>query len=435
MEVLFVMLSKEQYMSDYTETLESKMYEILPDDDDYYQKLMEITKSFRRFDEALDSFISTHGYTGNLDDLDLKVSFLKKKFKAAEVPVPRNLEEWYTEFKPIERITAIRLCFALELDLNGAEDFLRRVCLQRSFDCHDPKELIFYYALSHNRKYQEAAEAIRGIQKIEPTALIMDDDVVYTSVIVEQINEYEGLGEVVNYICNNKAMFGYNNVKASENIIKLWEKISGTSGIAAQEEKRFEVEFKEEMDLPGNTSKEEDNKRKTIKTVKKDEKNSSLTNIYLQILGLRGRLISSLGTDRSLKPILRKNPLLHPLAEASFPYRDGLTKILNGKHVSDENIRKTLILLAFYEYWGHLAIKRGEYSVEAKDKDADRCIDQINNFLSEAGYPLLYPGNPYDWLFLYSSIDEQPLCLFREFMQQLYYIKQESDEICLRLKK
>lgn len=34
--------------------------------------------------------------------------------------------------------------------------------------------------------------------------------------------------------------------------------------------------------------------------------------------------------NRSIKPILKGNPFLHPFAEESFPDRDGLTKILNG---------------------------------------------------------------------------------------------------------
>lgn len=414
-------------MSEYTDYLESKIYDIFPDDDDYYQELIIMSKQFRRFDEALDSFIFTHGYDGNLDDLKSKISFLKKKFISAGIKPPRNLEEWYTEYVPIERNTAIKLCFALELDENGAEDFLRRVCLQNSFDCHDPKELIYYFSLSHKITYQEAEKSISGINKAELSSFIMNDDAVYTSFIVEQIKEFEDLDEIVNYVRMNSSLFSYTNATASKFIITLWEAIASPAGIAAQEEKNFEISFEEEC--RGLNDQEKN------KALKKNKRTASLWDIYLQILGLRGNLIKTLGTDRSLKPILENNPLLHPLAEASFPDRDGLTKILNGKHVSKERVRKTLILLAFYKYWGSLAVKKGDYYVEITENCAERCIAQIDNYLSEAGYPCLYPGNPFDWLILYASNDDQPLYLFRDFMRQMFYIKQDSDEIGLKLKK
>lgn len=37
----------------------------------------------------------------------------------------------------------------------------------------------------------------------------------------------------------------------------------------------------------------------------------------------------------------------------------------------------------------------------------------------EAGYPELYVGNPYDWIFFYVSHDREPLITFREIWQSL----------------
>lgn len=39
-------------------------------------------------------------------------------------------------------------------------------------------------------------------------------------------------------------------------------------------------------------------------------------------------------------------------------------------------------------------------------------FDESKSLLEECGYSGLYVGNPYDWLFLYCSLDESPLdCL------------------------
>ena len=37
----------------------------------------------------------------------------------------------------------------------------------------------------------------------------------------------------------------------------------------------------------------------------------------------------------------------------------------------------------------------------------------------DAGYPALYVGNPYDWLFLYAAHDEEPLKVFRGIWLEL----------------
>lgn len=91
-----------------------------------------------------------HGYTGDLENVDEKVTFLEEKFKAAGIPKPRNIRDWYTKHtrpNSNRRVAQIQLCFAFELSLEEARDFFRRVCLERDFDCHDMDELVYYFAL------------------------------------------------------------------------------------------------------------------------------------------------------------------------------------------------------------------------------------------------------------------------------------------------
>ena len=148
----------------------------------------------------------------------------------------------------------------------------------------------------------------------------------------------------------------------------------------------------------------------------------------MQIFGLAGDFSNKCFPNRNLKPILEDNELLHPLAEEAFPDRDGLNKVLNGvQTLSDERIRKMLILLLFYKYWCERAVRKQSY--EASYDDGERCISQINSFMIEAGYPILYPGNPYDWIFMLAINDQYPLVAFREYMQELFYLKEDKVEI------
>lgn len=44
----------------------------------------------------------------------------------------------------------------------------------------------------------------------------------------------------------------------------------------------------------------------------------------------------------------------------------------------------------------------------------------INEMLVDAGYPTLYPGNPYDFIFLASMNTLFPLLSFRDIMREIY---------------
>ncbi len=133
-------------MNTYTEYLENRAREIYPEDDiDYSQALMEVVNMFRHFDEALDTFLAEHGFTGNRSDVDEKISYIRTKFAQADIQPPRNMKKWYTEHKRIQKETAIRICFAFGLTVEESEDFMRRICLLRGFDCHNVEEVIYSY--------------------------------------------------------------------------------------------------------------------------------------------------------------------------------------------------------------------------------------------------------------------------------------------------
>ena len=111
--------------------------------------------------------------------------------------------------------------------------------------------------------------------------------------------------------------------------------------------------------------------------------------------------------------------MLCEAAEKDFPDLNGLKLINAGKtsEISHVKLRRILILLAFYRFWVKLAIDRRNY--EVIDHDSDRFLEHINQLLDESGYPELYYGNPFDWIFLYSSNMYLPLSAFRDYISIL----------------
>lgn len=381
-------------MGIYTDSIEELLYDIRPDDDNYTDELLKMAQSFRDFDKALDEFIINQGYDGDINNIDNKINFIKLKFKEAHTKNPRDMKNWYSEHKRIEKNTAYQLCFAFHLNIDETKDFFRRVCLLRCFDLHNIDEIVYYYCMKHHLSYQDALDIIHQSPK-DSNGKIDSHEVLYTSSIAEEIERINNIEELLNFFNSNIEQLSYNNATAYRNIKEIWNRIKDQDGLANRERQlnnQLFIEFKERSDW----------------------------DIYLQILGFDKYHISNLGTDRSLKPILEDNQLLHPLAQASFPDRGGISKIMNGEHTSDERVRKVLILLVFYKFWVTMYLDKKHDKYQALGGDADRCMDEINRYLLESGYPTLYAGNPFDWIFMYALQDDYPLETFRLFMSRVY---------------
>lgn len=409
-------------MGAYTEFFEDKTTNIY-DEDDLLEEIKKTAELFRSFDKALDTFIVKHGYYDELNDTNKKIEFITNKFMISEVPVPRNIKKWYSEYKVIERKTAFQICFVFELSVEEADDFLRRICLFRGFDCHSMEEVVFYYAIKNKLTYVQSQSIIDKISVVKP-GKINTDDIIYTDFLEDEIEHIDSVHELIEFLSDNKSLFEYNNAAAYKSIQNVWRSISKEQGLAAKEKKCLYLSF--DSDEDSSDESEIHNERKERKRV-----DDSIWEIYLQLLGLSGNNVSMYYKDRSIKSVLKDNELLHPIAEDSFPDRDGLNKILKGNHLSYERVRKILILLIFYKFWAGKALEQNNYS--AGYGEADRCRANMNAFLTDAGYPLLYAGNPYDFIFLYANNSDTPLLTFREYMRELFYVKNEkilSDFLC-----
>lgn len=395
-------------MDSYTELLARMSDVLFPDDDQYEEKLLAIAATFRSFAQALTAFLCEQGFQADANNTDEKVRFLKAKFQAAGIPAPRDMQKWFTGSKSISPDTAYQICFAFRLGVDGTRDFFRRVYFARAFDCHAITEAVYYYCMRSALPYSAALDILARMPKPTPTAMHAGSEILYTGAIVEFINGAKSPEELIAYVGHHLAQFGYNNATATRHIQQLWAALACDNGLAYQEGRLLDKAFN--FDMGG----KED--QYTIVSEEAD----SVWRIFAQIVGLDRQQTTQLGTNRTIKPLLENNALLPALAEDSFPDRNGIELILKGKHVSHERIRKILILLEFYTYWANATVAHGSALWEATEVDAERCIDKINRYLMEAGYPELYPGNPYDWIFLWAVKDAWPLVTFRDHMRALY---------------
>ncbi len=152
-------------MDQYTKMLDDEAATLSPDDENYEEKLLEVARSFRTFSEAFTQFVCDNGFEGAADDTGGKLAFLKRKFKAAGVPVPREIDGWFTCGKTVKRNTAFQLCFAFGLNVAQTNEFFKKVYFGRSFDCHTIREAVYYYCIRNGLSYEKAASMISRLRK------------------------------------------------------------------------------------------------------------------------------------------------------------------------------------------------------------------------------------------------------------------------------
>lgn len=413
-------------MARYTDEMTSRCFEIEPEDENYIEELINQAGMFRDFGTALDTYMEDlwrsrntaddserkndssaslsqrKSCTWNEQSIDYKVLWIKNRYREAGIAVPRNPEKWFEKNSVIEKKTAILFCMALGLDLTRTDDFLRRVCLWGRIDIHDMKELVYYFALKNGIPYSAMTDLLNDLPDVSQDRIPDGANVHYTGDIRCDVDSLESLGALSEYIHTHADLFAYNHATATDNVRRLWQRISGDDGIAASERRVFEVELPEEAKSNG------------------FDRSLSVWSIYLQMTGLYGRNIRKTSCGRTIRRILYDSQIVHTFAACCYPDRDGLEKVLNGVHISGERMRKLLILLSFYEYLAGKSVSNGSRTLSGRD--AEKCRLRMNDFLVSSGYSELYAGNPYDWIFLFALENDDPLTVFREdFMREVYY--------------
>lgn len=394
-------------MASYTTLLQTPFDSISPEDDDFLDELLRVAGLFRPFSVAMDEFIRAHGYDGDIHNVDAKVRFIQDAFERAGMEHPREIRQWFTEEQPIQRDTAFQICFAFGLDGTETDEFFRRIfARERSFDCHRVSEAVYYFCLNNGLTWADVQGIHARITLPEHTEA--GSTVVYTASIIRELNRIGSKQELIDWLNDHMTLFNTNNATAYRMIREMWNRAAQKDGLLERECQQF-------------VSVSDDPVSGTRRVLKRNTDGVRLWDAYLAIFQLDKRQVSGLEAERSIKPILSK---LHATVRDSFPDRQGMTLILQGKHVSYERVRKWLILLLFYTWWAKKALAGRSY--RAEENDADRFLAFADQALAEAGYPELYIGNPYDWIFLYCAKDDEPLRLFREIFNALLGEKLEK---------
>ena len=389
---------------DFTKTMNSSINKFILDDDYDTSKpvdFLNAADNFKTFSEGLTEFISNHGYSDSLTDVDKKASFLFNKLSEQAIKISKStIKDWFlsvrrpnTDIRSRENM--YKICFSLNLSENETAKFFNNVYFDRYFNFRNINELIYYFCLKNNKSYNNALNLIEKVKRILETNETSENNAtIFTNNIAEQTQDFKDDEQLIQYITLNKYNFEKNNVSSTKNLHKLIEEAKSFAQI---ESESFILDT-ENMDK------------------------SSLDFMLYIIHGMNFTAIEKELNDYSFS----KNANLLDIIRINYPSKSTLTNIINNKNISYDILRKAMILLKFYVFW--LKAFKNKNIDNAVYKDATLVsvfISETNDLLYDTGLSNLYSGNPFDWIFLYCSTTHSPLDVFRDLISQVYY--QEED--------
>lgn len=374
--------------NNYTQICENKSWSLNGDEEDIGKKVLQFLQECSEtatFGARLKRFIAKECGVSE----DSVPQYLKGRLQAEEIDMNSNtLRNWFSKAGPKKgdhsRDLMLRVAFALRLNVEQTNLLFQKVYLDRGLYPRRFEEYAAEFCLREGLGWT----VWQSLLKQYPSAEEENEQTVYTRVLQQDLDGIRTPEEAAEYWKKHFHNFTIRNKSAREVLQNLVRKVKG-------------------------------NKDRTGEIDRELEGRNDKSDIWFEIL--KGRphdtyeamvqVITELTPEtqsngKKSRSILKGTCLPHEI-QTNFPE----ASVFSKKELSYEELRKMIILLGSYYLWRQAARAR-------KILELDVYIQEMNDRLNEAGLPPLYYGNPFDWLFLYSAKEEDPLAYFREVLAE-----------------
>lgn len=295
---------------------------------------------------------------------------LKSWFKGG--PRPKKGED--------SRDAMFALAFALKFTPDEAAELFHKVYLDRAFNFRNEKELVYYFCLANEKTWADAKRIIAAIKHDVGGY----DATLHTAAIQTDVGKLSDESELLAYIRTHRHNMEMNNVTAKRHLDRLLEqakKYAMEEAVLPEHEGQFDGAWK-------------------------NEKTVSVNFMYALIT-------ETTPSAKKGTTTVFKNARLPKEIKNRFPEAGSFSE----KEPTYESIRKMIVMLFSYSFW---------YQVQWKQKDFDieDYTEQLNALLHECGFSPLYYGNPYDWMFLYCTLSDAPLDVFRGMVAEVLTVEE-----------
>ncbi len=361
------------------------------------------SENFRAFIDGLKQIVKNKHPEMNETEI---LEYLEQVLLIETDAVPRTtlLYDWIRDKKrppknKMSRETMFKIALALKLTLQETVEFFNKVYLDRAFDYRNHKDVIYRYCLINGKSYEYAKGMINRI-------IIPDTDCDKlcrtTEEIIQNICELDDEEDLIKYINDNIENFLVNSKTAKRNFDICLKR---AREYALDEIKLYHKRFNN-ISIEKNTVFDKE--------------------LFETITGLIISAKNTKNCENDCKDVLLKegkvfknNEFPIEIAE-NFPNK----KTFSNSKIGIDELRKGLIILASYCSWSQIkSERRNGVGVSSKtiQNDYKTYIATIDDILNECNLPPLYPGNPFDWIFVFSAMTKLPLDAFREILYFAIY--------------
>ena len=295
------------------------------------------------------------GVDCSANDTSLIEAEIKRRYKERTgKDCPKTIKNW-TKGKEIStknRRNNYELCYALEMDIAETANFFMKYFLSLPFNYKDATDAIFFYCLMNQRPYSTIEAMLAAAENFQPTK----DTVEYTAEIARQICDIDDDAFFMQYLSNHCYNEKQQYQQARKTIIRLMED-------QCTRIKKWPKESRQ-----GRTG--------------------SPTDIELceQIMGFNYKERVQYG----------KSHFFPKTFADDLPKDQTLGNIKKGKTETYETLRKTLIILAFYDFYIDPFMSGNEPTEsEIRERQGD-FYDELNTELLKCGMVPLYERNLFD---------------------------------------
>lgn len=374
--------------NNYTQICENKSWSLNGNEEDIGEKVLQFLRECSEtatFGARLKRFIAKECGVSE----DRAPQYLKGRFQTEEIDINSNtVRNWFSKAGPKKgdhsRDLMLRVAFALHLNVEQTNRLFQKVYLDRGLYPRRFEEYAAEFCLREGLGWTDWQSLLKKYPSAEET----NEQTIYTQVMQQDLDEIKTPGELAEYWKKHSYNFTIRNKSASEVLQDLIQKVKGNK------EKNGEIDWEiEERSDEGDIWFE----------ILKGRPHDTNEVMVQMITGLTPETQNKGKKSRSIL----KGTCLPREIQTNFPE----ASVFSKKDPSYEELRKMIILLGFYYLWRMAARTR-------KTLELDVYIQEMNDRLNEAGLPPLYYGNPFDWLFLFSAKEEDPLECFREVLAE-----------------
>lgn len=288
-------------------------------------------------------------------DTDIISSEIKQRYKSRiGEDCPRTILNWAkgqrTSVK--NRKNNYDLCYALEMNRQETADFFKKHFLSIPFNYKDSIDAIFFYCLMRNRPYSAIKAMLEQAEAFHPT----EDTAVHTTEIAKQICDIYDDEEFMLYLsehCYNK-------------------------------EQQFQRARNEIVHLI-------------------NKHHMSASELHFEITGFRY-------FDNCIRNRPPRDDRLPRTFTESLPTDRTFLDIIEGKKPETyETLRKTLVILLFYDYY----VPFSKQNIDVDKSQIYDFYDEANKRLLNCGFVPFYEKNLFDAVILFCANSTKPLETFQ----------------------